>query len=141
VANEKLIEDLVQLWRVLHQLSAPSWQGDLTAQQFWLLRQLRRDGPLRVGQLAKVLGITQSSVTNACKRLEQAGLVSRERVADDERAVLVSLTDAGAQRVDAWRRRRREHFVTLLETLDESEQTALQGLIERLLARAEEVDQ
>lgn len=138
--SEQLIEDLVQFWRLLHQLSAPSWQGELTAQQFWLLRQLRREGPLRVGKLARTLGITQSSVTNACKRLEQAGLVTRERLTEDERAVVIGLTDEGAERVDAWRQRRREQFVMLLSALNEGEQDTLQQLVERLLERAEEVD-
>jgi DNA-binding MarR family transcriptional regulator len=96
---------------------------------------------MRIGQLARTLGITQSSVTNACKRLDQAGLVTRQRLTEDERAVVVSLTDEGTERVDAWRKRRREQFVTLLTALDEDEQDTLQQLIERLLARAEEVDQ
>ena len=42
----------------------------LTAEQFWLLRYLDRQCPVSVGALAKALGITPSSATTACKRLE-----------------------------------------------------------------------
>lgn len=50
-------------------------------QQYWLLRQLRRDGALNMGELVQALGITTGSATVACKRLEKAGLLTRERQA------------------------------------------------------------
>lgn len=136
MASDELIEQLVRLWRVLHRLSAPERQGDLTAQQFWLLRQLRRTGPARVNDLAVALSLAQSSVSVASRRLERAGLVTRERDANDERVVHVALTPLGAERVDAWRERRRRVLIELLTVLDAEEQAHLAGLLERVLERA-----
>jgi DNA-binding MarR family transcriptional regulator len=135
---DELIELLVRFWRVLHDISAPTRHGELTAQQFWLLRQLRRRGPSRVGELAVALGIAQSSVTAASQRLAAAGLISRLRDDFDERVVLLTLSPAGAERVDEWRAQRRETLNALLASLDPSQQRQLQALLERLLAHVGE---
>jgi DNA-binding MarR family transcriptional regulator len=52
-------------------------------------------GPHAVGELGEALGLDSGTLTPLLKRLEAAGLVSRQRDAADERRVLVSLTPAG----------------------------------------------
>jgi DNA-binding MarR family transcriptional regulator len=138
--TDGLAEDLLTLWRVLRQVSQQDRRGEITPEQFWLLRLLGRQGPSSIGELAGALGIMSSSVTAACKRLEGAGLVRRERQAGDERVVMVSLTERGEEQIAHWRRARREALARLLAPLDEEEQTQLQRLIERVLAAAEEAD-
>jgi DNA-binding MarR family transcriptional regulator len=59
-----------------------------------LLKSLS-DGPRRITELAELEGLAQPTTTLLVKRLEQQGLVRRERQADDQRVVLVWLTDAG----------------------------------------------
>ena len=136
MASDELIELLVRFWRVLHDVSAPTRHGELTAQQFWLLRQLRRRGPSRVSDLAATLGIAQSSVTVASQRLEAIGLLTRQRDDVDERVVRITLTPVGAERVDAWRAQRRETLAELLAALDGLQQQQLADLLERVLTRA-----
>lgn len=138
MTSDELVESLVRLWRVLHTVSAPTQQGDITAQQFWLLRQLRRLGPARVSDLAAALGIAQNSVTTASQRLEARGLLTRQRSREDERVVELALTEAGAARVDAWREQRRLRLEELLADLDASEREQLHALLDRVLARAGE---
>ena len=138
MASDELIESLVRLWRVLHTVSAPTQQGDITAQQFWLLRQLRRLGPARVSDLAAALSIAQNSVTTASQRLEARGLLTRQRSREDERVVELALTEAGAARVDAWREQRRLRLEELLADLDAAEREQLHALLDRVLARAGE---
>jgi DNA-binding MarR family transcriptional regulator len=53
------------------------------------------DEPLSVGELGSRLRLDSGTLTPVLKRLEQAGLVSRRRDSDDERRVLVALTNAG----------------------------------------------
>ncbi|HVI29261.1 MarR family transcriptional regulator [Hansschlegelia sp.] len=53
-----------------------------------------RDG-LAVKEIADRLMLESSTLTPLLKRLEAAGLVVRRRSAEDERQVLVELTDAG----------------------------------------------
>src|SRR3954452_6596530 len=52
-------------------------------------------GPRRITQLAEFERLAQPTMTQLVKRLEQSGLLTRERQADDGRVVLVSLTEAG----------------------------------------------
>jgi MarR family transcriptional regulator, organic hydroperoxide resistance regulator len=130
---EPLVEDLLQLSRLIR----PFRRADMTPEQYWLLRHLRCYGPQSLGELAGALGITTSSATVACKRLEKAGLLMRVRQTNDERIVHVSLTEQGQAQIDVWRRQKRESIAQLLSVLDQSEQEELQSLVERLLAAAE----
>jgi DNA-binding MarR family transcriptional regulator len=102
-----------------------------------LLRLLDRAGPLSVGELASELGIATSSATAACKRLEKAGLLTRERQLDDERIVQVALTQQGRAQLDAWHQRKREALTQLLSVLDEHEQQELHQMIGRVLQAAD----
>ena len=131
---ERLIEDVMGLWRLVRAAVYPPHHVRLTAEQFWLLRYLERQCPVSVGALAEALGITPSSATTACKRLEQAGLVTRTRQAADKRVVLVDLTAQGRAQLDELRRRQREAVGRLLAVLDPQEQATLQRLLARVLA-------
>jgi DNA-binding MarR family transcriptional regulator len=53
------------------------------------------DGPKRIGDLAELEGLAQPTMTLLVKRMEERGLVRRERQTRDQRVVLVWLTDAG----------------------------------------------
>jgi DNA-binding MarR family transcriptional regulator len=138
MAMDHLVDDILALYHLIRRTSHPIHRGEITPEQYWLLRLLRRKGALSVGELAEALEVTGSSVTTACKRLEKAGLVTRERQSDDERMVHVMLTTQGHEQVEAWRRRRREIVVEWLAALESDEQEMLQHLLERLLKGAGE---
>ena len=129
---ERLVEDLLTFSRLLR----PGRDSGMTPQQYWLLRQLRRDGSLSIGELAQALGITTGSATVACKRLEKAGLLTRERQAEDERIVRVALTEQGRVQIDDLRLKKREALAQWLNVLDQREQEELHGMVERLLEAA-----
>jgi len=131
-------ELLLELTRHLRRRTHPVRQGELTPEQFWLLKRLGMRGPLRIGELAAELGVTPGSVTVACKRLERLGLVRRERgAAGDERVVMVSLTPEGHRRLASWHEARRGYLVKLLAALSAEELATLRPLLERLVAAAE----
>ena len=137
MATEQLAEDLLALWRVLRNLSHPVRRAEMTPEQYWLLRLLHRSGSLSISELANQLDIAISSATISCKRLEKAGLLTRERQSDDERVVRVTLTATGLAQIDAWRQRKREALTCMLNVLDSQEQQVLQSLIERVLEDAD----
>jgi DNA-binding MarR family transcriptional regulator len=68
--------------------------GDLSRTDVGLLRTLD-DGPRRITELAELEGLAQPTITLLVKRLEERGLVRRERDPDDGRVVLVSVTAEG----------------------------------------------
>lgn len=69
-----------------------------------LLTYLERYGPVQVGELVRVFGMKQSTLTSMLDRLERAGLVFRETNPDDRRSVLVNVHEDGADLADALNR-------------------------------------
>lgn len=135
MAVDRLVEDLLALWRLLRINTHPVRRGEITPEQYWLLKLLNKRGELSIGELAEALGVTGSSVTTACKRLEKAGLLNRTRQADgqDERVVLVTLTAQGREQIEGWQQERRNELSKMLTPLSPAEQAELQRLIERIL--------
>lgn len=78
-----------------------SEQFKLTLVDVRLLDILSRSqtGSARMGDLAEQLLSLPSRVTRQIKRLEEAGLVTREASPEDGRGVLASITDRGRQLV------------------------------------------
>ncbi|MFN3520615.1 MAG: MarR family winged helix-turn-helix transcriptional regulator [Phenylobacterium sp.] len=67
----------------------------ITYPQYLVLNVLGETDGATVGAIAQRLYLESSTVTPPVKRLEQAGLVVRQRSQLDERQVQVRLTDAG----------------------------------------------
>ena len=67
----------------------------ITYPQYLVLNVLGEEDGVTIGAIAQRLSLESSTVTPPVKRLEQAGLVSRQRSRLDERQVQVWLTDAG----------------------------------------------
>lgn len=68
----------------------------LTYPQYLVLSALWEKDGQTVGAIADRLDLEPSTITPLVKRLEQAGLVTRERNPADERQVVVRVTPAGA---------------------------------------------
>jgi MarR family transcriptional regulator, organic hydroperoxide resistance regulator len=68
---------------------------DLTYPQYVVMRMLWQRGPLLVKEIGSVLDVDYGTLSPLLQRLEGAGLVTRTRQKDDERAVEVALTPTG----------------------------------------------
>ncbi|RSV38825.1 MarR family transcriptional regulator [Sphingomonas sp. ABOLE] len=67
----------------------------LTYPQYLVLNVLWRDDQLPIGHIAERLALEPSTLTPLLKRLEAAGFLRRTRNPENERQVIVALTDAG----------------------------------------------
>ncbi|WP_242914531.1 MarR family winged helix-turn-helix transcriptional regulator [Brevundimonas pishanensis] len=67
----------------------------LTYPQYLVLTALAEKDGVKVGELGERLQLESNTLTPLVKRLEAAGMVSRQRDAADERVVRVSLSEAG----------------------------------------------
>lgn len=78
------------------QLSRLFKQHGLTDPKYNALRILRGEGkPMQVYQIAERMVTPQTDVTRLMDRLEEAGLVERDRCDEDRRVVWVTLTKQG----------------------------------------------
>lgn len=67
-------------------------QHGLTEQQWRVLRALLDASPLEPRQICQRCQLLSASATGVLARMEELGLVRRERMADDQRRVWVSIT-------------------------------------------------
>ena len=98
--------------------------GELSAAQLSTLKMLLDDG-VRVGEIARNLGVRVPSATEQIIKLERAGLARREADPDDSRAVRVVLTPEGRNAVESANRRRNEVMAGILESLTDDDRHAL----------------
>jgi len=67
---------------------------------FAVLEYLKTKGPQPVNTIGQSMMLTSGSITTAIDRAEKNGYVTRERDPDDKRVVIVTLTRAGAARIE-----------------------------------------
>jgi DNA-binding MarR family transcriptional regulator len=106
----------------------------LTVAQAATLEALRGGGPVRLGSLARRLGITPSTLTRNLVRLEAEGLVTREADPDDARAARVRLTAEGERAAARVERQELEFAEGILLRLGPRRRTAVLAGLQDLLA-------
>lgn len=72
-------------------------QCGVSGAQLWAIAAIGGAPGMKVSELAKSLGIHQSTASNMLDRLEATGLVRRERISSDQRVVRLYLTAKGDQ--------------------------------------------
>ena len=108
----------------------------LDVPSFDVLAALRRAGPpyqLTPTELMRTALVTSGAITQRLDRLEERGLITRERSRDDGRAVVVSLTHAGREALDAALPDHLDTERKLLDGLSDDDRAHLAGLLRRLL--------
>ena len=112
--------------------------GELSAAQLSTLKMLVDAGSgagagdgiapaqgVRVGEIARNLGVKVPSATEQIIKLERAGLARREPDPDDSRAVRVRLTEAGRAAVESANERRNAVMAGILSSLSDDDRAAL----------------
>jgi len=104
----------------------------LTTPQFGILEALHHLGPLSLGELADKLLVTGGNVTYVMDRLEDMGLVYRERSVDDRRVIQAKLSPEGKELIANVFPGHVEYVEHLSGHLDREEQEALRALLKKL---------
>ena len=123
--------DLLTRASRLTRLAMRQGARDLSRTEAGLLHTLL-DGPRRITDLAETEALAQPTVTQLVDRLQQRGLVQRERCADDGRVVRVSISGEGRRSLDAVRTQTRALLQDALEELGDEELAALVGATQAL---------
>ena len=117
---------------LLGHTSRPLAAEGLTAGQFGVLESLLHLGPLHQCDLARKHLQSGGNITMIVDNLEKAGLVRRERKAEDRRYVRVHLTDAGRERIAALFPRHVGTITRQMSALTPGEQDELGRLCRKL---------
>lgn len=132
-------EEALRLWialarcyaTVARAVSARIGEYGLTPPQFGVLEALYHLGPLSLGELAGKLLVTGGNITYVMDRLEEQGLVFRDRSGPDRRVVMARLTQAGVQRLQEVFPGHAAFIEELTQGLTPSERDALRELLKK----------
>jgi DNA-binding MarR family transcriptional regulator len=108
----------------------------ITLPEFDLLAVLRRCGPpfrRSAGELCAHTLLSSGAMTNRIDRLEQKGLVLRERNPEDRRGVLVALTGDGHELADVLVAERLREAHDRVSVLSPKDRIQLEALLTRFL--------
>lgn len=111
----------------------------ITRLQWRITAALVEAGPMSPTLLAQRTGVEYAGLSRAVKELKAKGLLARSEIAGDRRRATVSATDAGNQlyqnlfpQLAAINRR-------IVEALDADEAQALDRILAKLIARAQQI--
>lgn len=112
-ALQQVEHQLSLLWRrarsISHQLSRQV-HPDMEPAAYGLLTVIRREGPIRLTELATCIGVGKPSVSRQIAFLESIGLVYKEADPQDGRAQSIRLTEKGEEKMHLVQDARRQVF-------------------------------
>ncbi len=139
-------EILIALRRVIRAIDRHSknlvQSHGLTGPQALLLTDIVRNQSLTGSELAKRVSLSQATVTDIIKRLEQRNLLARSRDSKDKRRVLIRATEQGEVLVKQSVPLLQEKFQSRLSELKDWEQNQLLSSLQRIaeMMNAEDLD-
>ncbi|CAN5661188.1 MarR family transcriptional regulator [soil metagenome] len=113
-------------------VSARVLEYGLTIPQFGILEALYHVGPLSLGDLADKLLVTGGNVTYVMDRLEEQGLVYRQRSDLDRRVIEARLTSEGRELIERIFPDHARFVGQVVDHLEPEEQVELRELLKRL---------
>ena len=126
LATRTLTDVISQLRRTLRASIRTDYPWEtLPMAQIELLMAVQDHQPARVGQLAVVLRLAQSTVSGLVQQLVEAGFVDRHPDPRDRRVAVVTLTSAGSEQIRDWEDAHQRRFAFALAELPAVEQLAI----------------
>lgn len=119
--------------RMLQEIDTALNPHGLTGAQFTILRRIAESSAHTAADLCRLLQYDTGSMTRMLDRLEEKGVICRERCPEDRRAVNIHLTTSGASDYPKWREEVRHGLSHMFGALSNDEQTQLRGLLSRLV--------
>ncbi|ADD42904.1 MarR family winged helix-turn-helix transcriptional regulator [Stackebrandtia nassauensis] len=135
-----ILDRLLHIAVVIQQDMAATFSGTgLNPARVHLLWVLRERQPQTQQALAAALNVTPANVTGLVDALEKHGFVERRRHPEDRRAILVALTERGADTMRAMARDRELFATALVEDLDGDERRRLHDALGQVAERMEDL--
>jgi DNA-binding MarR family transcriptional regulator len=113
--------------------------GALPPARSELLRLAARRPGIGVAEAAQELRLAPNSVSTMVSQLAAAGLINRSRTEADGRSIRLTVTEAGAARVERWRDMRAELAGRALERLPPADRRAIRAAVPALSRLAEQM--
>jgi DNA-binding MarR family transcriptional regulator len=133
-----LLSAISQVHRMARRAVRQAWDEDpLPPAQGELLRLAASMPGITVADAAQELRLAPNTVSTLVGKLTAAGLLTRNRDAQDARVALLTITDAARQRLAQWRDLRADLAGQALARLSPADRRALAAALPALLRLAE----
>lgn len=129
--SEDLVRSLYRLGLVQRAIARHAL-AELGSQGFTALAIVKVHGPVRIGEVARLLSVDLSVASRQIASLVTAGHVRREADPDDRRALRVSITASGSKVLSESHRRMVAAFDEVLGDWPDDEVSALAAGLDRL---------
>ena len=142
-AEEEVLRSLRRIIRAVNLYSRKLFtQTGLSGPQLICMHELARSGPMQTSHLARTLNLSSATVCGIVNRLEERGLVVRERQKTDRRRVLVSLSEAGVDTVNNAPPALHDSFLFKLRALPARQQSEIHRTLTKIVTMmaADELD-
>lgn len=136
--RKKLIEDILSNFQTLGYRfkTKPEISGNkpqITHSQWYVLCIIEHSKSTSVKDIAQVLGISPSAITQLVDGLVGSGVVTRTEDPNDRRTTQLTISPKGIKQIQAIKKEKMESFATLFESLSDSELTTYHRLQQKLL--------
>jgi DNA-binding MarR family transcriptional regulator len=111
----------------------------LTPTRLTVLMTVKREGPLRLSELASAEGLNPTMLSRVISDLVDAGLLERVSDERDRRSAWVKATPAGRRLAARMRRERTDALNVAFEALSDEERRQIERAIEALEGLAEQL--
>lgn len=112
-------------------------QSGLSLAHLNVVTLLEMNGPMTMGRVAELLGVSLASATGIVDRMAERRLVERHGSPSDRRVVEVHIGDGGRELIASIKARRRDHLREVFGRMDDQQLAALlEGLRGMRAARA-----
>ncbi|UCD69027.1 MAG: MarR family transcriptional regulator [Betaproteobacteria bacterium] len=112
-------------------------KAKITSPQLVCLLTLVEKGPMTATTISREVFLSPSTIVGILDRLEEKGLVKRQRAREDRRVVKVTVTDEGRQVAEAAPSPLQDTLTEALHKLPESEQVEIAKSLERVVSLME----
>jgi DNA-binding MarR family transcriptional regulator len=137
-----LTEAVTRLRRALRSSIRTDYPWEtLPMAQVELLQVLGEHSPARISDLAARRRLAQSTVSGLIGQMITAGLVARDVDSTDRRASVVTLTDAGREKLTAWTNAHERRIDAALAALDSDSRAAVTHALPALFQLAERLSE
>lgn len=107
---------------------------DVHRGQATLLCALVKQDGMTQTEIAEQLAVQGATITNMLQRMEESGLVVRQRDPDDNRLVRVYVTEKGRHKEEAINRQLQNLEETLFASMSQEDRGALRQMVQKLIA-------
>lgn len=106
----------------------------LSGPQLTILKELSEVDKIPTGLLAKKISLSQATVTDILDRLEEKGLIFRQRSNYDKRKVYIYITEKGKGTILKKPSLLKEEFIRQFNELEDWEQTLILSSMQRIVS-------